>query len=65
MQELLITTVSAHFSNFLTGPDLVTFFHKTDPVMGVSAEHFFIVFNDDQLAVSDQAIATVNNLTPG
>ena len=63
MQKLLVTAVSAHFSNFLTSPDLVAFFHKTHPVVGVRAEHFFTVFNDDQFTISDKAVATVDHLT--
>ena len=63
MQNLLITAVSAHFGNFLAGPNLVSLLHKTDPVVGVGAEHFFTMFNDDQFTVTNQAISTVNHLT--
>lgn len=50
-----------HLCDLLPFGDLVTFGNQNLPVMPVSTQVIFVMFDDDKPAVSDQSTTAVNN----
>ena len=65
MKDGFVAVISTHFGNLLSLFDLVAFGHQPGAVVSVSAEHTITVLDNDQFAVTDQAVATVDDFTTG
>ena len=63
MQCRLLSGKRTDFRNFLPRFDLLPLLDEQPPVIPVSGEPFIAVLDDDQLTVTDQSAADVNNLS--
>lgn len=63
MQKDLIPVIPAHFRNFCTRFYFLAFHNQALAVVCVRTEKLVTVFDDDELAISNQSTTTVDHLT--
>ena len=63
MQKDLIPVIPAHFRNFCTCFYFLAFRYQALAVVSVRTEKLVTVFDDDEFAIANQSIPTVNHIT--
>ena len=61
MQLDPVSTTTAHFGNNLTNLDLIAFLDQQTAIVRIGAQIGFVVLDDDHVAISNQATASINH----